>query len=191
MEKEKLKPEQALAEALEFTEDDLAANRQGVLSESQQRYFTLRRKLNLIQLIAYVVAGILVCIFTFVMDRENSVEVTLLVGVFVLLFGGMGSVATIENCNLSLRLNRVDAATGRIHLDIVQKVPGVASYELWLEKQRFRPNQARFLIFKNGDPYTIYYEPITNRMLSAEWLRDTTGADNDDQQSEKRRHFYA
>jgi hypothetical protein len=163
---ETLKHPQALAEALNFTEDDLIANQQGILGENQIKRLgdQLREKIVWI-------LGLPLLLF--------------LLGIFALIFSSRGiagfafmllMISILSNPNRYLhffkwyrdyRLQQVVTAEGLIELKILRGV-----YSAQLGDLAFGLNSNAMFVFKTGDPYRLHYLPESLTLLSAEWLRD-------------------
>jgi hypothetical protein len=62
----------------------------------------------------------------------------------------------------------VESGEGVIYLDVRRGKPTVSIGDL-----HFLTTPDRFMVFKNGDPYRIYYAPGSMTVLSAEWLAST------------------
>ena len=155
--KNKQKPSEILMKAMGFSENDLAANHIGIMSNRQRFDFYNRRNI-------WAMAGI-VCMLGFFMlwigGRDQSLP---------LLLFGIGIVV----CGLNVYSRHIDAARGevavlegRINLNINGR-----NFSVVIDDRKFALKQKVFLAFKNGDPYRVYYTPHTKKLLSAEWLRD-------------------
>ncbi len=176
MEKSK-KYEDLLMDALGFDEDDLAANRAGVVTEAQigvLHRMIRRQALGWIALIVIVLPYTLVLIPGLLalknIDWICCCFTSPIVG-GIILFTTFLRRMTIYMDDIYER--RVKVAEGRVQLNV--KAWRNAQYQLQVGDQRFPVNKKGLLTFKTGDPYRIYYAPHSKRILSAEWLR---GDDN-------------
>jgi hypothetical protein len=64
----------------------------------------------------------------------------------------------------------VRSCEGHIELDILNRGK-VTHYQVQADDATFRVSKPVFLVFKNNEPYTIYYLPRSKRILSAECMR--------------------
>jgi hypothetical protein len=165
------KHEDVLRAALGFDEDDLAANREGRLSDRQTAKFKRdQRKYT----IATAVTALLALMFVLFIGMTNSPVSHLLNGLGSLILGliALMMVQPAVRNTLALRRKTAAAAEGRIRLDMQGEGQAANAFYLFVDDRRFTVKKPVFLSFKNGDPYRIYYAPATKQILSAEWLRD-------------------
>ena len=176
MDKNKNKPkneavlsEDELMYAIGFTSIELVANREGILSEYQRKKFRVERRNNVVTTIFSLLIAI--AIFLFGQARVSSIY-----GIFLwipIVFCGIGAllaVMRVDEFHQDVTQNHVDAAQGRVSLDITQNRYKTA-YTIQLQDRIWDVDKRIFLAFKNGDPYAIYYAPHSKKILSAEWLR--------------------
>lgn len=165
----KLKPfaEQDLQKALDFTDKDLQANRDGYMSK-RQRKVLLRRFWKYIRYILISSVGFLVfcivCIFVF----DNGI---VRAGVFIfgilpiLIAVGLGFVWA----NSQFRAIQADLRKGN-----VETISGQASkrsvYVMVIESIRFEMHEDIGVLFQDGAGYVVHYAPHSKRILSAEKL---------------------
>jgi hypothetical protein len=177
MDKAKRKPkneadatQEDLMWAIGFTPTDLEASREGVLSDHQRRKFQAERQTNLLTMVLCSLFAIVVWVVgqNFI-SHENLI--CLLIPVIVCV--GIGLLKQLETFGYhrDLRQNRAEAVQGRVILDVSEKGKK-AVYVVQLQHKVWPVKKTVFLAFKNGDPYVIYYAPHTNKILSAEWLRE-------------------
>lgn len=163
-----------LNDTLGFTDVDLAANRDGYISEKQRRRFKGEcRKWKFIiaiTLIAYPVGWML---FVF---PETYRPATAGIGVW------LGASITIFICWLLMRDFNRDLADGKTQvvrgaiklgqqLFTIKGQGQQAHYSLQIESMNWTMRKSPFLAFADGDSYAIYYAPHSKTILSAEWLR--------------------
>lgn len=168
--------ENDLMAALNFTADDLDANRDGQLSE-EQRARLYGKRIYWLLAIAGVVA------FVFLIN---------LPGVFIVFSSGdypppadmLIFIGFILGCIgiLVLLYTRSDlrAITADLQEKTVESVQGLIALETFgqdkmkvhIHDRAFTVNNKAGLAFKNGDPYCLYYAPHSKTLLSAEWLRE-------------------
>lgn len=167
----KSKPEHALMVALNFTDEELALNRDENLSDEQKVWLTSLRNRWLKTLIASTIFGILFLMIGMV--RED-----VWIWIWIILIVGPGSAyliavsGKIAAYSRDIRLGRALMIEGRVILDISGKEGNLMKYLIKAEGLTFVVSKTVFLAFKNGDPYRIYYTPYTKQILSAEWLLD-------------------
>ncbi len=173
---EKLKSGQALTDVLDFTLDDLQANRSGDLSERQihilhNQMIWQTRGMYASFFVFPPLSWILTTGLVNVSNSPAARWVALLV--IVIGFGGMGVFCWSQR-NATRRELESDAPAiveGRIRLSLNPTFFGELSYQLRIADQSFKTDKNTFLAFKNEDPYIIYFAPHSRRILSAEWLR--------------------
>ncbi len=164
------KYEDVLMAALNFTEDDRAANEAGSLSVGQVSTLQQQRTRQ-IRSITLMCAFVL-ALALFVMVAVTLATVPMLA--FIVLFMVVATVngtRSIQRLNHDLQAN-VEAVEGRIELDLRSAEDGSGNYFVWLDGRKFKVQRDGFLAFKNGDPYRLYYTPHTKMILSVDWLRD-------------------
>jgi hypothetical protein len=186
MEKPKYKPEQMLSVAMRFTEEDLEANRRGLLSEAQlDRFRRNRTRLLALNGVAFVGLGLasLLCIAPLF-----GVDIGVLVAAgFVALFASIILAFSVKRANTwrsELYSGKAAALEGRVRLDVRPAGNNVATYIVAIDDQKFGVRKDVFLAFKNGDPYRLYYAPQSKTLLSAEWLRDESPQEMSDGEAE-------
>ncbi len=159
-----------LRAALNFTESDLRANRQGQLSIEQAR--RLRRGQRRSTLTGALVFSALVFASTaliFAGQTENN-AIMLLAGlgltlVNALMIGHMGR--GIMRINSDLRSNGVEALGGKVER-VLRRGRQRDSYLLQVADQTLHVTKDVFLQFDHLAPYRIYRTCLTRILLSAE-----------------------
>ncbi len=177
MEKEKLKIlslETDLMTALNFTEADLDANRDGQLSEEQ--YVSLQSKRTYWRYGVIGITGFAVILSAAGIRMLPGYDYAPanIVMLFCLLFGG------IQFLTAFYYWMRYRAVTSDLRDQTVAAAQGIAMLEsLGFGKMTVRVGDRTFMMkdkaglaFKNGDPYCLYYAPHSKILLSAEWLRE-------------------
>ena len=158
---DKLMNDSSLAAQLGFSPDDLAANRNGKLSDYQRgrlRFMLLRDTL-LYGLFALVPFVILVVLLT---AQSSSPFVLLILALLVLAF-----VVYIVNLQRSTRADlsgEVKVVTGRVDLRDV----GRGIYRIGVGQQNFQVSAKVYYAFADGRFYRVYYTPNLKTILSAE-----------------------
>ncbi len=175
MEKRKFKREEALMQAIGFTEEDLEANREGQLSQRQRDEIKrLRMTWYGIKIICVVISPIVLILLILPLfdSRTNKSGLFIFIAMAVTVLGYSAYYA-MERWNQyrkDLAENRTAVIEGRVKIKVFHyKEP---KYKISIEDVRFEVSKEIFLTFKNGDPYIIYYAPYSNKLLSAEWLRE-------------------
>lgn len=173
------KYEERLMEALAFDEDDLAANQAGEFSSRQVARLNREQFSTGLGGALVLVFGII--IVSLVMGAVNFALMTLPILVILIaisaFFLGLSAVIWLRSRKLYADLvdRWVAEIEGRVDLS-VRAGQNAASYYLRVgdgeDSVRFTVKQRAFLAFKNGDPYRIYYARRSQRLLSAEWLRE-------------------
>lgn len=163
------KHEEVLMAALEYTEDDLAANQSGALSAGQVVALQQRRTRQARNLV--VMCALVIALASFVALAWPLAALPMLL--LTLLFIG---IATLNGGRAIRRMTRdlgagVADVEGRIELDARSAENG-GEYYVQLDACKFKVRREAFFAFKNRDPYRIYYAPHSQLILSVEWLRD-------------------
>jgi hypothetical protein len=165
------KHEDVLMAAIGFDEDDLEPNRAGRLSDRQTAKLKRERGNDSFSFVAWLVAALVLMLIA---ALTTSTIVDLVSGAVALVMGFTAlkhGIATVQT-QRSLRRGTVDAAEGRIRLDMKTRRQSNPTFYLYTEDRRFTVRKLLFLTLKSGDPYRIYYLPTSKRIISAEWLRD-------------------
>ncbi|HEX2623452.1 MAG TPA: hypothetical protein VHL11_24995 [Phototrophicaceae bacterium] len=156
-----------LAQAFEFDEDTLSANRQGQLTSDQRHRLITARNDGII----WTTTGVVGMAFTIVVARLLNLNfdcyssaAILACAAFALLYG-----RTVSRRNRDLHDNRIAAVEGVIQLSLGSG----KSHGLVIQDLYFSLNNQQFLALKNRDPYVIYYLSHTRRLLSIEWLGES------------------
>lgn len=162
--------EEELMWAVGFTPVDVAANQDGVLSDDQLQNFRDQRR----KAASAVVLMVLLAVGALALGQNlrSAVDgICLLIPSIVFLVIGASAFLEARTCHRDIRANQVDAVQGRVQLDIASKGKNV-TYVIVLQHRVWSVKKQVFFAFKNGDPYVIYFTPRSNKILSAEWLRE-------------------
>ncbi|MBN8638752.1 MAG: hypothetical protein J0M07_25785 [Anaerolineae bacterium] len=162
------KYEEVLMAALDFDEDDLAANERGSYSERQIATLHHQRSRQLRRTVLMCAVVIVMAAFVAFVWPLAAIPMLLLVLLFLLM-------ATLNGGQALRRLARdvrdsVAAVEGRIELDARSAENG-GDYFVQMDAYKFKVQREAFFAFKNRDPYRLYYAPNTKTILSVEWLR--------------------
>jgi len=176
-EKQKSKPEHMLMEAIGFTEEDLAANREGYFTKRQRTRLSAKQSSWIILAFLIAVVGLFLAMFAVVDGVRTDATTARTVG---LIFADLVVVAGLlsyiwlnwRRYNTDLRDTELRTVEGRVLLDVSHQGNSGNYYTVHVEDINFSINKPIFLAFKNGDPYHIYYAPHSKTILSAEWLRE-------------------
>lgn len=159
-----------LMRELEFTADDLAANRAGQLSEVQIDRLRARRKRSIVTGIAMTLALAFVaslCIFS---GLQGS-AVLLIIGVGLTLVSAVitGTFARYwMRLSADIRENAVTAFSGKLERVVKPVNQRVVTYLLRVGGAEFAVNKEQFKAFAHEAPYTLYRAKYTGMLLSAE-----------------------
>lgn len=166
-----------LHRAIDFTTDDLNANRQGLLSPKQREQFSHRqqRSQRFLTGVALIVALMLVGAVLL-----GTLGIIVL-GIIALILGVLGIIEYwigYQTYTRDLQYNQVEAIQG-----VVRYVwRGESALGIATSPSGIRVGDMQFLLledqaraFIEGDIYVLYYAPSTHTLLSAEqiYLRDT------------------
>jgi hypothetical protein len=181
MDKGKYKPEYTLMDALHFTEDDLEANRQGVLGQAQRDHLRRDRSrllaLTVVALVSFTMSGLLCASPFFYGANTSLLQVASFFFVIAIMILGI-SRTRLGPWRNDLLTGKLAALEGRIRLDV--GYGNLYSYfRIAVEGQTFGVRKDVFLAFKNGDLYRVYYGPNSKWLVSAEWLRDESPQEMD------------
>jgi hypothetical protein len=167
-----------LAEALNFTEADLDANREGRMTPTQEKRL-MNRKLfspgswQFQLLVGGGIIGLLVSLLVLVsvlrigMRPISLILLLLMIAIYAAMGWFYGKVRR------QVRVDKkagVESITGLVGFEIQEGNP--SNYFVKTQGLRFEVSQAGMLAFYNGRPYHLYYTPNTNLLLSAEPVMD-------------------
>jgi hypothetical protein len=158
---------------LGFTADDLAANRDGKISDSQKVYL---RSYRLLQARAYFVFGLFLLLIAAVPGlryfRSTVRDGYDLLGAvvffaFALLLIGLG-VNRWRRVQKDIQNGVVNNANGTARLHIKRAGRGHYEYKLRVEGQEFDLSKDTIAAFTEGQSYRVYYTPLSKVVLSSE-----------------------
>ena len=159
-----------LAEALGFTDADLAANRDGRLTDAQiARLRRNWRRTLWITIGIVVIGGLAATIFLFIGQRNDSAILTLLGIIITVINAATVGLGAQSYLRLSRDVNaaRVSAISGVVSHTI--RVSGrVATYVLKLDEQEIVVPKPVFFAVEDGKAYRLYRAPNTKTLLSGE-----------------------
>lgn len=164
---------QALAYALQFTESDLIANQAGILSDTQRSWLTENHRVLLWSFEAWGLFGIAFSLILTGIILLVAIPPFFLLSLleFYLAYRLMAPLLRRHrNLGKDLAIGVVLTKAGAIQLTAQNTLMYGGQYQLRLEEQTFGVSVQSASTFKNGDPYRLYYLPVSNLLLSAEWL---------------------
>lgn len=171
-------------QVLGFDERDLAMNRRGRISANQVARLTKARQSyapsgNLI----FALGAVLVLVLALVIGAarlSNQVIDTLTLTFLVFVVLAFSAWQRFDRIAADIRTEEAAEVEGRIELSM-HTTWHADSYFVRVGSMRFKVTQQEFLVFKNGDPYRIFYAANSKRILSAEWLREDDNPFNADE----------
>jgi hypothetical protein len=162
----------ALAELLAFTPDDLAANREGRLSERQrERLRAARRRAALVVMAILVLVGIAAAVLLYIGQSSGSLILGFVgIGVTVCNAALMGVlVRNYARLTADIDGGQVTALEGSVHHTI--RVTGrLATYILSVDGTELSIAKPVFLAIPEGARCRFYRTPAAKTLLSAEIL---------------------
>lgn len=175
----KTKPGSLLIDVLPFTAEELAANRDGYMTQSQRE--AIRKEMYPHPLVAAVgifligIVGYAAICALLIWEGVSGTELFLWFGGTIGITGGIVMLGAMVQTTLQRRATRKDLYKG-----IVQAACGPAqltispgrthTYKLSIDGTSFWVPPQVLLAFHNGQPYCIYYAPHLKKILSAEEL---------------------
>ncbi len=163
-------PPTSLREALSFTDADLAANRDGRLTDAQiARLRRSWRRTLWITVAIVVIGGLAATTFLFLGQRSDSAILTLL-GIIITVINaatvGLGAQSYLR-LSRDVSAARVTAISGVVSHTI--RVSGrVATYVLKLDQQEIVVSKPVFFAVEDRKAYRLYRAPNTKTLLSGE-----------------------
>ena len=159
-----------LMRELEFTAEDLAANRAGQLSETQVDRLRARRKRSIATGIAITLALAFIASLCIFGGMQGS-GVLLIIGVGLTLVSAVitGTFARYWlRLSSDIRENTVSAFSGQIERIVKPVNQRIATYLLRVGGAEFAVTKEQFRAFAHEAPYTLYRAKYTGTLLSAE-----------------------
>lgn len=160
----------SLAEALNFSADDLAANRAGRLSEAQRERLNRGWRRTLWIVIGLVVLfGLIATTLLFLAQQQGSAILTgigIIITVINAMIVGLGAQSYLRTSS-DLRGGRVVAVSGVVGHTI--RVSGrVLTYVLKVDGQEMLVAKPVFYAVEDGKLYHFYRVPSSKTLLTAE-----------------------
>lgn len=186
---------EALLNALSATEDDLAVNRQGLLSSKQKAEMQKLPSFGEAIFVVFLplVIGTLVFLPVYFAVKENpnlflealsfSDGNTVMGALFTIFFAGLGfylirlAVLAIANPLRLRKSNVVKGLEGTVSIKVkrMRKSPAVF-YELHIQGQSFFILPSICPLIQEGSQYRVFYEPIQKQIVSMEAIDESTAA---------------
>lgn len=166
----------SLADALQFSDDELALNRDGQLSDRQRDdLLSVAHQIRSFELLVYLAAAIVavLVILDGIRRGDTLSSRVVMLGVLGVIVYGLEMVIQryTSRYRLDAQAERIATRQGQVLLDIRQS-SNSANYMVSVSGEKFNVARDAFFAFKNGDPYVLYYAPRSRRLLSAEPLRE-------------------
>jgi hypothetical protein len=175
MQKPKVDPD--LAYGLNFTAEDLAANREEYMSLSQRDMLLQKRQERLGKSVLYAAIYFGAALFVLLAAISNEGTLCIFAPIWIALFFVGFSVAANgrmfwRQTNEDLMKGDIAESNGRVILETIEVRRGSYRYEIHLNDSTFEVEKEAFLRFKHLDYYTLYYTPNTRIILSAESMEE-------------------
>jgi hypothetical protein len=184
--------EERLAMALNFNLDDLTANRLGAITGRQANRMRTHMLNDARQIVIALVIGLVVTVLLVALrgSLTTSAESQGFIGTLLLILiavVAIGTLAFIVQRALSAyhfykdtQSLRSATAQGFLSLEgaaIEQDVPqkrrwNIPHFYAAIDGKRYSISATAFLAMKKGEPYVLYYAPMSKYLLSAERLRN-------------------
>jgi uncharacterized membrane protein YidH (DUF202 family) len=160
----------ALADVLNFSAEDLAANRAGALSDAQKARLARGWRRTLWIIVALVVGFGLVATILLFLGQQNASPILSVIGVTITVINavivGLGAQNYLRTSS-DLRGGRVATISGIVSHTI--RVSGrTATYVLKVDGQDIIVPKPVFFAIEDAKPYRLYRAPASKTLLSAE-----------------------
>jgi hypothetical protein len=158
-----------LATVLNFTPEDLTANRERKLSEAQRARLqrSLLREAVLYGVAEAVIVVILLIAISATLQESEDVPAIILLGLALLSsIYPIYMVVRYRATRAELTAGMVERATGRVSMD--KREGGI--YRMEIGSRSFAIRKTVREAFEDGGQYHVYYAPRTKTILSAEPL---------------------
>ena len=160
----------ALADVLNFSAEDLAANRAGGLSDSQRARLTRGWRRTLWIIVGLVAGfGLLATILLFLGQRNES-PILSVIGITITVVNaalvGLGAQSYLRTTS-DLRSGRV-AIIGGVVSHTIRVTGRVATYILKVDGQEIVVPKVVFFAFEDAKAYRLYRAPASRTLLAAE-----------------------
>jgi hypothetical protein len=161
-----------LMQELNFTPDDLEANRAGQMSDMQHwRLRTRRRRSIFIGMMLTVIIVFIASLFIFMGQQDDGSTIMTMVGISLTLLNAaiIGIFARFWlRLSTDIGEKRVIITTGRLERVIKPINRRVLNYLIRVDDVEVVIAKEAFDQFEHNTPYTLYTAPHTGAMLAAE-----------------------
>ena len=160
-----------LAQAIGFTPDDLAVNREGRLSEMQDYRLRVRRQRAALSGVGLVFIGAFIASGFIFMGRQQSNGILTLLGIGVTLCNAAitGVFARYWlRLNADIRGGKVNAISGNLVRVVKPVTRRVVNMLIRIDEVELLVSKDVFDAFEHEQRYTLYRTPYTGTLLSAE-----------------------
>ena len=152
-------------DALDITKKDLALNKTGRISSHQIHHLAHLRLFGIASwLIVIILLPVVLVLFFTGSIFEPSIAFCPVVLIVFFVLAIMNIPITLK-VNKDLKIKSPSVVEGQIRTKITN-----TKHSIYIDDMSFDVDVLLFRIFKNGDPYRIYYAPHTKQILSAVWL---------------------
>jgi len=164
--------------ALNFTEEDLAAKREGYLTKKQRSELNGVRqswKIFFALAIAAIPFGTGWAIVDGIRIHDSVASRLGIVGLIWTVSLGIAIYVEFKKNKPDLDLHKGDVVVVEGPAQVGRRIfaqRGSPPYYVTVQGVTWPIRGMVFSAFKNGDPYAIYYAPHSKTILSAEWLRE-------------------
>jgi hypothetical protein len=164
-----------LPEALNFTDDDLIANRDGQISPRQRERLQANwRRMLFFGVIALIVIGFGAALLIFLGTQNNSLILTLIGFALTLLNAFIMGIGVQNRIRLDRDLREIErngllVTSGDVK-HTLRVVSRAAAYILEIAGERVSVPKTVFFAFEEKGRYTLYRTPVSKTILSAEQI---------------------
>jgi hypothetical protein len=175
---------QKLIDAFKITEEDLAANRQGILTARQKKMVLAATSddatfmAGFAAFFAIVMYGILYFLIQdgriFDFSKGISVEhiIILCVTAGLPTLGLIWSVYTIVIHRRTRSANQVMIVEGILELQLTRYRRGIVLHEMMIDNHKFALTPLVYGLLQSGKLYRVYYEPIATVVVAIEPVKE-------------------
>lgn len=184
--------EERLAMAFNFNLDDLTANRLGAITARQANKMRTQmlsdgRQILIALVLGIVIVGLLIALrgnITASADAQGVTGTVLLLLIAVIAIGALGFILqralSAYHYYKDTQARRSATAQGFLNLEGTPGEPGeggkrprnATGLYAVIDGRRYPLSETAFLAMKKGEPYVLYYAPMSKVILSAERLRN-------------------
>lgn len=164
----------SLQAALNFTDDDLIANRDGRLSEMQDYRLRVRRRRSaFLSALVLIAASFVATLLLFLGTREGGSSILTLIGIGVTLCNAalFGAFARHwMRLNADIQKGEVHALSGTVERVVKPVTRRVVNYVIRIDSVDIVVDKDTFDAFAHQKRYTIYRTPFSGALLSGDKL---------------------